>query len=225
MTTIDLHHLPVTRTARYATLGSAGSAAEVWFVCHGYAQLAAPFLRHFTALDDGRRLLVAPEGLSRFYVDPEHARGVRTTAVGASWMTREDREHDIADYVGYLDTLRVRVTVGVPPNTPVTVLGFSQGVATACRWAALGREAVSRLILWAGDVPPDLDLPARRERLARARVVLVYGTRDRMIPERVREAAEERLRAAEIPYQVETYDGRHHIDARALERVAAGSPD
>ncbi len=220
---IDLHHLPVTRTARYATLGSPDSASEVWLVCHGYAQLAAPFLRHFVGLDNGRRFLVAPEALSRFYVDPEHARGVPSRAVGASWMTREDREHDIADYVAYLDAVRARVATAVPPGAPVTAFGFSQGVATACRWAALGGAAVARLIVWAGDVPPDLDLDAHRERLSRARVVLVYGTRDRMIPERVREAAENRLRAAGIPYEVETYDGRHQIDTRTLARVA-GEP-
>ena len=222
MTEIDLHYLSVNRTARYATLGNAESPSEVWFVCHGYGQLAAPFLRHFATLDDGRRYLVAPEGLSRFYVDPEHGRGVPTTAVGASWMTREDRERDIADYVAYLDALRTHVTGSTPTHARVTVLGFSQGVATACRWAALGQRDVARLILWAGDIPPDLDLAAHRDRLTKARVVLVYGTKDRMIPERVRVAAEERLRAAEIPHEVETYEGRHHIDASVLAGIADG---
>src|SRR5437867_9573715 len=39
------HHLTVSRTARYFTLGeSPRGVEEVWFACHGYAQLAGRFL-------------------------------------------------------------------------------------------------------------------------------------------------------------------------------------
>ncbi len=63
------HHISVTRTARYYTLGEISrGVAEVWFVCHGYGQLAERFIRHFAALDDGTRLVVAPEALGRFYL-------------------------------------------------------------------------------------------------------------------------------------------------------------
>src|SRR5881409_4124826 len=111
------HHLSVSRTARYFTLGESSRAVgEVWFACHGYGQLAARFLEKLRVLDDGTRYLVAPEGLSRFYLTE------RTTErrVGASWMTREDRLAEIADYVRYLDAVyddvfvrcdRARVTV------------------------------------------------------------------------------------------------------------------
>ena len=50
---------------------------EIWFVVHGYGQLAEYFIRHFRGLDDGTRYIVAPEGLSRFYVK-------EWTRVGAS---------------------------------------------------------------------------------------------------------------------------------------------
>ena len=60
--------LPVTRTARVALLGPATPAIrELWFVLHGYSQLAATFIEDFRAIDDGTRLIVAPEALSRFY--------------------------------------------------------------------------------------------------------------------------------------------------------------
>ena len=87
------HHLAVSRAARYHTLGE-GSAAtqQVWFACHGYAQLAARFLEKLRVLDDARRYLVAPEGLSRFYLTERPAE----RRVGASWMTREDRLNEIA---------------------------------------------------------------------------------------------------------------------------------
>ena len=57
------------------------------------------FLGYCQALEDESRVLVAPEGLSRFYVNATHG------LVGASWMTREDRQHEIDDYVGYLDAI------------------------------------------------------------------------------------------------------------------------
>ena len=78
------HHFSTPRTARYYTLDPAEAVREVWFVLHGYGQLAGAFLRHFERLQDGARLFIAPEALSRYYL-PGHQR------VGASWMTREDR--------------------------------------------------------------------------------------------------------------------------------------
>ena len=53
------HRLAVARSARYVTLGPMAGVREVWFVCHGYGQLATRFLRSFGPLDDGTRLLVA----------------------------------------------------------------------------------------------------------------------------------------------------------------------
>src|SRR5437868_12076424 len=89
------HFLDTTRTARYFTLGDPVSAAELWFVGHGYGQLASRFLERFRGIDVEGRCIVAPEGLSRFYLTdtPTERR------VGASWMTREDRLHEIDDYV------------------------------------------------------------------------------------------------------------------------------
>ena len=141
---MDEHRLTAPRTARYFTLGSdAAALGEVWFVLHGYGQLAARFLTGFAPIDDGTRLVVAPEALSRFYVD--HA----NRKVGASWMTREDRLAEIDDYVRYLDAVRAEVLRdGTPRQSSVHVLGFSQGAAAAARWTASGAGPVDRLVLW-----------------------------------------------------------------------------
>ena len=80
----------VPRTARYHVLGDPATARMVWVLLHGYGQLARFFLNKFEGLEDGL-LIAAPEGLSRFYLDAQHQR------VGATWMTREDREHEIGD--------------------------------------------------------------------------------------------------------------------------------
>src|SRR6266516_2724314 len=128
------HHIGVTRSARYFTLGnSSRGVGEVWFACHGYGQLAARFLEKLRVLDDGRRYLVAPEGLSRFYLSesPTERR------VGASWMTREDRLAEIEDYVRYLDAVYAEV-FGSLDRARVTVhaLGYSQGASTVSRLRA-----------------------------------------------------------------------------------------
>src|SRR6266513_4988549 len=181
------HVLSTSRTARYFTLGHPTDATELWFVCHGYGQLASRFLERFRALESPRRCIVAPEGLSRFYLT-EHPTERR---VGASWMTREDRLHEIDDYVRYLDAVHAQVASGA---AKVTALGFSQGTATACRWAAFGSARIDRLILWGGEVPPDLDL----KRLRVPSLTLVYGTRDQFFTPKVVAANEARLREHEI---------------------------
>jgi len=209
------HHLPVSRTARHFTLGSLEGAREVWIVCHGYGQLAARFLERFRPLESGHRCVVAPEALSRFYLT-ENASERR---VGASWMTREDRVHEIDDYVRYLDALHKAV---VPRGAKVTALGFSQGAATVCRWATMGSAHVDRLIVWGGEIPPDLDLSQERavERLRSSQLTLVYGTRDQFFTPKIVAATESRLREHGIRYELVPFEGGHEIDEAALAKIS-----
>src|SRR5438132_4340585 len=213
------HHLPVSRTARYSPLGAAGPATrQVWVVCHGYGQLASRFLEKLRVLDDGTRYLVAPEGLSRFYLSesPTERR------VGASWMTREDRLAEIEDYVQYLDAVYQDV-FGSLDRSQVTVhaLGFSQGAATVGRWTALGRAKVDRLTWWGGELPPDLDLALETvvDRLRAARLSLVYGRADQFITPKVVRGIADRLRAHGIPYREIPFDGEHELNDGVLKQL------
>src|SRR5438132_1025406 len=212
------HRVSVARTARYFTLGSSRGAGEVWFACHGYGQLASRFLEKLRVLDDGTRVLVAPEGLSRFYLSesPTERR------VGASWMTREDRLAEIEDYVQYLDAVYQDV-FGSLDRSQVTVhaLGFSQGAATVGRWTALGRAKVDRLTLWGGEFPPDLD-PALQtvvDRLPAARLSLVYGrAAPAFTPTATRDIAD-RLRAHDVQYREIPFDGGHELNDGVLKQL------
>lgn len=209
------HHFTTARTSRYFTLGpSATAAREVWFVLHGYGQLAGRFLRHFESLDDGTRTVIAPEGLSRFYLEGRQDRNV-----GASWMTREDRLTDIADYVRYLDALYGEVMGGRRDGAGVTVLGFSQGTATAARWLAAGAARAERLILYGGEVPPDLDFAAARERWGRTELILVAGSRDTYITPKILARDEDRLRTHGIAYRIERFEGGHEVVPDVLQRL------
>ena len=83
--------IKVPKTARYFTIGNEEQPDEIWFVLHGYAQLANYFIEKFRVLESKNILVVAPEGLHRFYWNGMSGR------VAASWMTKEDRLTDIAD--------------------------------------------------------------------------------------------------------------------------------
>lgn len=222
--TIRESHLEVVRTARYAVLGQERAPGQVWIVCHGYRQLAARFLRHFHAVDDGSRLVAAPEALSRFYLDDDdggpHGPEAR---VGATWMTREDRTTEIADYVRYLDTLHAHLLGGLERQPhEVVALGFSQGAATVSRWIAQSTARVDHLVLWAGLLPADLDLAAARDRIARLRsLTLVAGVEDRYADDAALAGQAARLKAADLAFRVVRFQGGHVMDAATLERIAA----
>jgi predicted esterase len=214
------HHLTVPRTARFHTLGEpTPETGALWIVCHGYGQLAARFLQRFAAIVHPSRAIVAPEALSRFYLDAPGTLPAGERRVGATWMTREDRLAEIADQVSYLDALHAWAVGAIGRAPRVTVLGFSQGAATASRWVAASEARVDRLVLWGGGLPPDLDPRAHRERLASSELTLVVGERDALIPDGAVAEAEARLVAAGVPYRLVRYDGGHDIDAETLHRL------
>lgn len=209
--------IKITRTARYFVLGEPGPHIEhLWFVCHGYGQLAEPFLEEFQLLDDGRTLVIAPEALHRFYI-----RGTREQ-VGASWMTKVERSVDINDYVAYLDSVYQNVMCDVkknPADVNIHILGFSQGAATAWRWAVHGRCQAKRLILWAGDVPPDTDWENCKKRFEEMELLLVFGEKDPMIKPGFIQTQKELLELHDISIRVEAFDGVHEIKAEVLEKL------
>lgn len=215
------HHLTIARTARYYTLGPSEPRTQLWFALHGYAQLAGRFLRALAPLDDGLRTIVAPEALSRFYLEA----GVHgpESRVGATWMTREDRLSEINDYVGYLDALyEVLLDGRSRDEVDVRVLGFSQGAATACRWVTLGHVRPDRLYLWGGFVPPDLDLAQAADPLRAASLTVVLGRHDEYATPERRAEQERRLRTHGVQAHVVEYDGGHRIHAETLASLAAG---
>jgi acetyl esterase/lipase len=214
----ESHHLSVSRTARYLTLGRLdGPLEEVWFLFHGYGQLASEFLGHARALARERRLLVVPEALSRFYHE-DHKK------IGASWMTREERIEEIADYIRYLDLLHDRVFEIVPrAQVKLRVLGYSQGVATATRWAVSGKADIDGLVIWGSPLPHDLDA-AGIARLARMRLTVVGGSRDRFLTDEHREEQATLLRRHQVPFEERRFEGGHRLDndtLRALDLPAA----
>lgn len=207
---MEEHQLEVTRTARFCQLGSFSSATkEIWMVCHGYGQLASYFLEHFSPIDSAGRVVVAPEGLSRFYLQGFSGR------VGASWMTREDRLNEIQDYIRYLDAVWECVAGGHEARSLETVvLGFSQGTATAARWAARGVRS-DRLILWAGGLPPDLT-ESDLTRLREIEIVLVVGNADPLANEASLSEQKAYFEQHDLRFRLVKFDGGHELHAKTL---------
>jgi predicted esterase len=195
---------------------------------HGYGQLAAPFIESFRAVDDGTRLIVAPEALSRFYEGDAKARLHKDASVGASWMTRDERLSEIEDYLAYFDTVHrsmlARLGAG-GRDLKITVLGFSQGAAAAARWVASGRVKAARLVVWGSSLPPELDLGDANSALRRAETIVVIGTTDVFATPKVVEMELSRLRAANFPFRLVSFDGGHRLDDDTLRSLAGTSTD
>ncbi len=203
------------RTARYYQLGEFSERTRhVWFVCHGYGQLAAYFIRHFAVLTEADDIvIIAPEGVSRFYLQGNGGR------IGASWMTREDRLAEIDDYVAYLNQLAETLFEKSPPGVAVTVLGFSQGAATVSRWLARATFRPDRLILWAGAFPDDIDYAVATHLLQRLPVVLVCGDQDEFIKEADLQKQRDFLLKLGVEPTILRFAGKHELQAGVLRQL------
>lgn len=216
---IRTESIEVRRTALFASLAPEPGPAvrELWYLLHGQAMRAAEFLESARPLDDGTRLIVAPEALNRHYVGDVS----RDAGIGATWMTKAEREDEIRDYVAYLDAVHAKLAerfTGALP--PVTILGFSQGGATGVRWAAFGKVRIARLVVWASSLPPDVDYRDLMKRHGDPQVAYVAGTRDKWITEKVLDGQHQILRDAGVPFEALTFEGGHRLDDGALEQVS-----
>jgi predicted esterase len=212
--------LSVTRTARFVTLGpDPATAREIWIALHGYAQLAERFLTLLAPLDDGETHIVAPEALSRFYLETRRD-GHHSNIVGATWLTREARETDLEDHLRYLDHLAKLVIGGRSGAPRVVIMGFSQGAVMAARWMAQGRVVPDAALLWGAPLPTDVRGSELARHLAGRPVTLLAGEADPVVPAGTIEANAEALRAAGIDGTAIRFPGGHEIPAETLRRAA-----
>jgi len=213
---MKVRNIVTNKNARYYILGEPGPhIRQIWFVCHGYGQLAGEFLQNFEVIKKRDLLIVAPEGLHRFYL----YRG--TGKVGASWMTSEDRLKDIEDYIYYLDKVcREILSLCNTAKTTISALGFSQGTATACRWALQGKSSIQRLILWGGYFPPDTPWETSRHRLNTIKTQFIFGEQDPYIKPEFHPQQLALLRQKKVNFDVKTFKGHHEIKANILIELA-----
>ncbi len=208
---IQSYTIAVQKTARYFSLESKSPAEVkcVVYVLHGYAQAASEFLTQFEPVSGNSIAIIAPEGLHRFY-----ARGGAGTVV-ASWMTKEDRENDIRDYVSYLSDVRAAITAKFPNLEKEVVLGFSQGGATAARWVSAGNFNPDRLILWCAFFPPDVQMQLDQK----AELTVVTASNDRFISDDEAATQLKLMREGHPDLHHVKFEGEHEIHTATMQDI------
>ena len=204
--------LEARKTARYFVLKPSFSNGQLLIALHGYGYSVQHFLKKLQWIADIGYTVVAPEALSRFYSISDSDR------VGASWMTKEAREDDIADNIQYLEKLGTQIKSDYNYER-WHLLGFSQGAATACRWAAWSQFHFESLILYASFFPPDFDFPSGVEKLQATRCVVALGDEDEYMDEENLHEKLHWLREKGINPEVISFEGGHEIRDDVLAMI------
>ena len=197
----------IEKKARYFQLGNPGNDTSiVWVVLHGYGMLSEFFIQKFKKLENKNTLILAPEALNRFYIDTNYGR------VGASWMTKDERQDDIKENIKYLNSLMDQIIKEIGHNRfKINVLGFSQGGATACRWLFKSGLKFENLIMWAGDIPKDTLTEENRLKWSNMNTHLVMGKKDELINEEMKAKFLKLVTDYKLDYKLTLYDGDHRI--------------
>jgi predicted esterase len=208
------HKFKTEKTAHVFTHGEPSEKTEyLWFVTHGYGQLANSIIRKFEGFDPMTHFVVAPEALNRFYWQ------FKSSVVGASWMTRQDRLDEISDYTTYLDTVFAHFKTQVPPSVKIILFGFSQGCATQMRWILRGLPNFDHLVFWGGVLPEDLDYQPFLTYFYDKKITFVCGDTDEFINQ---EGIEKHLALAkerELAIDFVGFEGKHEILTDVLTQV------
>jgi predicted esterase len=202
--------ITISKTAFYHTLGEVKTAKTIWIVLHGYGYLAEFFIKKFNPILDKNTAIIAPEGLSKFYLNGVGFDG----RIGASWMTKDNRDSEIVDYINYLDQLYDTILKeNEIADMKVNVVGFSQGGATASRWIANQKSKCDNFILWASNFPEDLNLNVLS---GNNKAFVLFGDNDKFINEKQINDYEQFLRASDIKCKLIRFEGKHDIPKEVL---------
>ncbi len=202
--------ITVNKTAFYHSLGDVKTAKKIWFVLHGYGYLAEYFIKKFNPILNDETAIIAPEGLSKFYLNGVGFDG----RIGASWMTKDNRETEIKDYINYLNQLyHSIINENEVADVKINVVGFSQGVATASRWIANQQVKIDNFILWASSFAEDVDLQLLAEQ---AKLFTLFGDDDEYISTEKIDQYETLLKAKNIDCKFIRFAGKHTIPEQVL---------
>ncbi|MFN4972106.1 MAG: alpha/beta hydrolase [Bacteroidota bacterium] len=207
---IEQKHVQVIKTARYFISGPITEhTTRIVFVLHGYAQLAYDFMLQFEPLFSSDTVFVAPEALNRFY-----SKGLGGKPA-ASWMTSEDRESEIADYIYYLNTVYTEV---VPANFSghLCVLGFSQGVATASRWLHHSQHRFTGFIMCSGDIAIELRHPLS-SKIEHLKTVYISAEHDPLLNHKTKNEVEQVIQQLNSVRII--FDGGHELHLPSVKQA------
>ena len=211
---IKTHHIIIPKTARYTSYGELSSKTKYfWFVLHGSNMLSEQILYKFKDFDPETHFVIAPEGLSRFYVN-----GFGGEVV-ASWMTKRDRLEEIHDFSVYCSTLYDTYVQKLPDSCKTIIMGFSQGGVTAMRWLHHLDVTVDFLIPYACWIPEDIDYSTAKTDWNKICKILTYGSEDQFLNEKKIIEIQEICKAGNLDFHNEIYAGDHRVDKKQLKKI------
>ncbi len=201
------------KTGHYFTHGTMTEKTRyIWVCLHGYGQLAKYFIQRFEFLDPASHFVIVPEGLNRFYFEGVNGKPV------ASWMTKEDRLDEIADYVLYLEALRSKIGWERNQNVKIIYFGFSQGVNTLLRWLQNITPRADYLLLWAGGIPDDILFEHRHDYFRQKACHYFLGDADPYIKHGMLEEKKDLIDTTGLNVNLIHYKGDHRVDAMVLKQ-------
>jgi len=203
------------KTGKYYVLGDPGyQTKNIWFALHGYGSLASDFADYFNDIANQNTIVIVPEALNKFYLKGFYGK------VGASWMTKNERENEIKDYINFLNNVyNQEVSKIFKPDLNINVFGFSQGTATASRWAMQNKFKVDKLILWGGGLPNDIDYKKARIIFTTSALTIVAGEDDEFITEENLSTQLQTLEENKIRYLLKRYKGKHELQKDLLNEL------
>lgn len=208
------HHISFNFSAPYYTLNElTNQTTDVWIACPGYGQLAKYFIRRFDVFDAEKHFVIALQGLSKFYLPDQKN-------VGASWMTKEDRETDMQNQKSYFDAVVADLFDRKSLSKfRVHLLGFSQGVSMITRIAAYAKIDFHTMVLWAGGFPPELNLSGFKHVSQDARLKVVIGNKDEYYAlDRNYQPEVDKMEAAlGLKPDIIVFDGIHEVKREVLK--------
>ncbi len=211
-----------TKQATYETYGNLQpTTTTVWLVCHGYGQLAKYFIRRFDCLDPHQHYVIAPQGLSKFYLDEKYEK------VGACWLTKEDRTMELENQLHYIDQVwqtekEQANKIGININElTINILGFSQGCAAACRWSVSRQIPFRNLLVWAGLLPKEITALDWQFLTPDTAVYMLLGRQDEFYQLLNFEEELRRVQTLLPTLRVIYFDGGHEVKREVLANWVA----
>ena len=209
------HNISFEFSSSYITYNKLTDKTEnIWIVFHGYGQLSKHFIRRFDVLEGDKNYIIAPQGLSKFYVDEDYKN------VGASWLTKEDRGSDLLNQQKYLirlmDELKSKIDFS---KIKTNLFGFSQGVSALTRLLMNYNMKVNNVIIWAGWVPDEF-FNINKDVLKDTNLFFVVGNKDKYYNNPIIKGYIEKFKKTlnkEIDYFV--FDGGHIVDRKVLKKI------
>ena len=200
------------KSARYYQLGKVSDSVKtLWFVFHGYGELAGEFIKKFKAIKNEETLIIAPEALNKFYLRGFYGK------VGATWMTTEDRQNEIFDYVFTINKIFKQVSESInADHIKINILGFSQGTHTAVRWLDATETKVDNLLLWSGTFPHDCNYIEKDQYWSKIKTQIILGDHDKLLSEEKIKSEFDFMNSQKLKNQIINYNGGHSIDSHKL---------